>query len=181
MSVVASMFPPERTTATEPVPCTRPARSAARPTAPAPSTRNFVRSTQRTSACAISSSDTETRSSSVSFEHAARELSLVLHGDAVRDRVPGLALHADDCDVRAPLLEREEIPRSEPAATDGDDEGLRLRRLLRELEADRALPRDDALVLERVHERRSGRLDVGGRGGDRLVEAPRRRAPVSPP
>ena len=37
-----------------------PARSAARPTAPAPSTRSFVRSTQNTSASEISSSDTAT-------------------------------------------------------------------------------------------------------------------------
>ena len=46
MSVVASMFPPERTTATDPCPATRPARSAASPTAPAPSTRSFVRSSR---------------------------------------------------------------------------------------------------------------------------------------
>ena len=47
-------------------PPARPARSAASPTAPAPSTRSFVRSRQRTSASEISSSETSTVSSSVS-------------------------------------------------------------------------------------------------------------------
>src|ERR671936_257978 len=60
MRSVASMFPPERTIPTGPSPGTFPARSAATPTAPAPSTTSFARSSRRTIAVEISSSDTDT-------------------------------------------------------------------------------------------------------------------------
>src|SRR5438105_956079 len=62
---VASMFPPERRIATGPSPGTLPARSAATPTAPAPSTTSFARSSRRTIAVEISSSETDTSALSV--------------------------------------------------------------------------------------------------------------------
>ena len=58
------MFPPERRTATGPSPGIRPWRSAATPTAPAPSTTSLTRSSRRTIAVEISSSETATRASS---------------------------------------------------------------------------------------------------------------------
>ena len=66
ISVLASMFPPERTTATGPLPPTFPSSSAAIPTAPAPSTTSFVRSSSSTIASAISLLPTSTTSSSSS-------------------------------------------------------------------------------------------------------------------
>ena len=62
-------------------------------------------------------------------------------------------------------------PGREPAAADRDHERPEVRQLLDELEPDRALPRDHALVLEGVDERRAARLDALLRGGHRLVEA----------
>ncbi len=94
----------------------------------------------------------------------------MLDGDAVRDRESRLALDPDDAHPGPSLLQRERDPGGEPSPADGNQEGLGLRSLLGKLEADRALPCDDAFVLERVHERCASRLDVGGRGGDGLVE-----------
>ena len=74
-------------------------------------------------------------------------------------------------------------PGCETAAADGDQHRLRLGCLLRQLEADRPLPCDDALVLERVHERRTRPLDVRLRGRDGLLErlaGELRRATVRP-
>ena len=69
------------------------------------------------------------------------------------------------------LLHRERDPRCETAAADRDQHRLGLGCLLRELEADRALPGDDPLVLEGVHERRPRPLDVRDRSRDRLLES----------
>src|SRR5438552_3280380 len=66
ISIVASMFPPERTATAGPDPLARPAISAATPTAPAPSTTNFERSSRSTIASLISSSETVTISSRTS-------------------------------------------------------------------------------------------------------------------
>ena len=69
------------------------------------------------------------------------------------------------------LLQRQRDARGEPAAADRDQHRLRVRHLLGELEPDRPLAGDHALVLERVDERRAGPLDVRLRGRDRLLEA----------
>ena len=57
------MFPPERSAHTEPLPLTLPLSSAATPTAPAPSTSSFDRSSSNAIASLISSSVTSTISS----------------------------------------------------------------------------------------------------------------------
>ena len=112
---------------------------------------------------------------------ARRQLARVLDRDAVGDRVAELRaagercargrLHADDADVRPERAQRERDPGGEPAAADRDDDRLEPRDLLGELEADRPLAGDHVVVLEGVDERRAGLLDVGDRGGDRVLEA----------
>ena len=66
ISIVGSMFPPERMGIAIPDPPARPASSAATPTAPAPSTTSFARSSSNTIASLISSSVTATMSSRTS-------------------------------------------------------------------------------------------------------------------
>lgn len=83
-------------------------------------------------------------------------------------------LDADD-PQRAPLLGRLLLRRGgdagdEPSAADRDDEGLDSRRLLEDLEADRALARDDVRMVVGRHEDRAGALGELGRRGEGLVE-----------
>ena len=95
----------------------------------------------------------------------------MLDGDSVGDRVAGLADDADGAHVGTALLQRQDDACREPAAADRDQHRVRVGRLLGELEADRALSGDDALVLEGVDERRARPLGVRLRGGDRIFEA----------
>ena len=94
----------------------------------------------------------------------------VLDRDPVGDRVAGLTDHADRPNLGPPLLQCQRDSRCEAAAADRDQHRLRIRRLLGQLEPDGALARDDPLVLECVHERRAGRVDMSLRRGDRILE-----------
>ena len=95
----------------------------------------------------------------------------MLDGDPVRDREAGRADDADDPDPRSELAQRDRDPGREAAAADRDQHRLRVRCLLRQLEPDRALARDDAPVLEGVDEGRARPLDVLLGRGDRSLEA----------
>ena len=104
----------------------------------------------------------------------------LLDRDALRDRVAVLGaageradrlrLDADEPHARPERAQRDRDAGREAAAADRDDERPELRQLLGELEPDRSLARDHALVLEGVHERRAGRLDVRVRRRERVVE-----------
>jgi hypothetical protein len=92
------------------------------------------------------------------------------HGDAVGDggrggdleavtgveRQPhgrqGGRLHADDANGRAPRLHRERDPADEAAAADRNQQGLHVRHLGEELEAERALARDHTGIVEGMDE-----------------------------
>jgi hypothetical protein len=179
MSMLASMFPPERSAQTGPSPATFPARSAATEAAPAPSTV----------ACSVR--DEQDRAGDLSIGHrddrvrrpssTAAPLARVLDRDAVCDRVPGRLqagergtrrrLDADNRDLRSQLRERESDSRRQPAAADRNDEGLDLgSELLRKLEAERSLSREDERVFEGVDEGFPG-LHPLLRRGDGIVEA----------
>ena len=94
----------------------------------------------------------------------------VLHRDAVGDRHARPADHAHDADTRRRSRSAVEIPAASPPPPIGTRNVSASSALLRELEPDRALPRDHARVLERVHERRAGTLGVTLRGGDGVLE-----------
>jgi hypothetical protein len=47
-------------------------------------------------------------------------------------------------------------PADEPASADRDEHGVGIGHLLRELDPDRSLPRDDLRLVERVHDERTG-------------------------
>ncbi len=70
-----------------------------------------------------------------------------------RDRGARRRLHADDAHAGPQRLGGNRNPRDEPAAADGHDDGVDLGAGVEEFEADRALPGDDARVVERVDER----------------------------
>ena len=180
------MFPPESSAQTEPVPPTLPVRSAATPTAPAPSTTSFERSSRSAIASLISSSVDHDELVEQLLEDPHRHLARVLDRDAVGDRVrAALGVHADEANLRPQRAHRDRDPRREPAAADRDQERLELGQLLRELEADRALAGDHALVLERVDERgaRSPRPGAAPRRArrrtSRRAARPRRRSAAS--
>ena len=134
---------------------TRPASSAATPTAPAPSTTSFVRSRSSTIASEISSSLTSTIVLERALEDRPCQLARVLDRDPVGDRLLARRADADQPRARPHRLQRERDARGEPTAADGNEHGARLGDLLGELEADRALAGDHELVLERVDERRA--------------------------
>jgi hypothetical protein len=71
-------------------------------------------------------------------------------GDAPLHARRGGRLDADDSDLRVERLQRHRNPRDQPAATDGDDGDVDLGPVLRDLEADGALPQDQLLVVERM-------------------------------
>ena len=111
---------------------------------------------------------------------AEGDLARVLDGDPVGDRLglggrvdlavlerrdvrraPG-GLDADHADVRPLALDRKRDPREQATASERDDDGVDVRNVFEDLEADRALPGDHELVVERVDERAA----VGGGVGD---------------
>ena len=63
------------------------------------------------------------------------------------------------------------IPAASPPPPTGMQHRPDVGHLLGELEPDRPLARDHALVLEGVHERGAGLLDARARLGERVVEA----------
>src|SRR3954464_3934010 len=169
------MFPPDRTIATGPRPLPiRPPRSAATPTAPAPSTTSFARSSRSTIASLISSSVTATTSSQTDWR--MRDVSSPGAFTAIPSAIvkPGPSGSVPDAwtpTTRTPgrtALTASAVPAHKPpppippttvspppAAPKGPDDRLDVAGLLDQLEPDRALARDHRLVLERVHERRA--------------------------
>ena len=162
-----------------PAPCRRAAPRPRRRRRPRPA--SFVRSSRSTIAWLIWSSVTVTTSSSSSREDRRGERARLLDRDPLRDRVAVLGaagegadvlgLDADEPHVRAERRSAIAIPAASPPPPIGTTSVPSVGQLLGELEPDRALPRDHALVLERVDERRAGRLDVLLRRRHRLVEA----------
>ena len=124
---------------------------------------------------------TVTTSSSQLREDRGGERPGLLDRDALGDRVAVLGaageradvlgLDADDPHARLERRQRDRDPGREPAAADRNDERPEVRQLLDELQPDRPLPRDHALVLESVNERRAGRVDERLCRRHRLVEA----------
>ena len=147
MSIVASMFPPESTGTTLPSPPTLPWRSAATPTAPAPSTTSFVRSSSSTIDSVISSSVTETMSSST------RSRMLIVSSPGFLTAIPSAIVKPGPsgsvpaaCTPTMPHAgphgaQRERDAGGEPAAADRDHDRAGVRHLLGELEPDRPLAR----------------------------------------
>src|SRR6185436_9055323 len=89
-----------------------------------------------------------------------------------RERRAGCRLDAHDPHLGAERAKRDRGSRREPAAADRDhDRQPAGRQLARELQAERPLPRDDARVLERVHERRARLRLARPCHRDRLVES----------
>src|ERR1044072_7075147 len=161
ISTVGSMLPPERSATAGPSPPALPESSAATPTAPAPSTTSFVRSSKSTIASQISSSVTEIRSSSTSSRIAPVVSPTCL--TAIPSAIVGPS--------SPPRPQRKRDPRGEPAAADRDDDGVRLRNLLGELETDRPLAGNHELVLVGMDERRAGLVNVLHRRRQRVLEA----------
>ncbi len=64
-----------------------------------------------------------------------------------------VGLHADDAHLRPQGLDRGADAGEQPAAADGDDDRVEVRRLLEDFERHRALAGDDVGVVERVQER----------------------------
>ena len=118
MSVVASIFPPERTIATGPAPPARPASSAASPTAPAPSTRSFSRS-RRARARPIFPRPRPPRCRPGPVEDHAGELAARLHRDPVGDREPRPADDADNPLAGTRSRSAREIPEANPPPPTG--------------------------------------------------------------
>ena len=136
--------------AARPARCRRPCRasSAATPTAPAPSTTSFVRSSRST----IASADLLVGDRDDVVEHVVedrhRQLARLLHRDPVRDRVARPAgacrrLHADDAHARlAPRAARARCRTRARRRRPGSSTVSTLGHLLGELEPDRPLPGD---------------------------------------
>ena len=181
-----STLPPLRITPTGQSPATLPVSTAASPAADAGSTTCFVRSSSSTSARAISSSVTDHHVVDELAGMSERELRHLLDRDAVGDGVDPIQRHrlalaqrelhvgrtsGLDADHPAPgaqRLHRCADTADQPTATHRDDDGLDLFGLLRQLETDRALARDDQRVVERGDEHRPDRLGA-------LAERPRLR------
>ena len=155
------MFPPESSAQTAPVPPTLPVSSAATPTRAGALDDELRALEQQRDRLAdlLVVDDDELVEQLVEDRH--RQLAGVLDGDAVGDRVA--VRPACTPTRRTPGPQRAHRDRDaggEPAAADRDEQRLRVRQLLGELEPDRALAGDHALVLERVDERRAGLLDA---------------------
>ena len=110
-------------------------------------------------------------------EDRRRQLARLLDGDAVGDRgaVPPRAVRSAPARRRAARSGRSArsaiaIPAASPPPPTGITTVAELRQLLGELEAERPLAGDHALVLERVDERRARLLGVLARRRERLVE-----------
>src|SRR6185437_5093421 len=71
-----------------------------------------------------------------------------------------LGLHAPYLDAGLQRLDRAADTRDEAAAADGDDDGRRIGFVLQYLESDRAVPRDEIMIVEWMHE---GSFDTGKR------------------
>ncbi len=71
----------------------------------------------------------------------------VLTAHGIRHRREPIGLDADDLDVGPPRVRHDRHPRDQPAATDGHDEHVDLRRVLEQLERDRARAGDDRGVV----------------------------------
>ena len=183
------MLPPESTTTVEPVAAgaTVPAIRAATPTAPAPSTTSFARSSSRTIASAIVLVADHAEVVEQARDERQRDLAGALDRDPVGDRRragrrrraarierrherrAGARLHADDLDLRASRLQRPGDPAEQAAAADRDHHLGEVRHLLEQLEAQRRLPEDHVRVVEGVHERRAGLLRALARERDAVV------------
>ena len=121
------MLPPERTTRAGPLAAGLAREQRRDPTAPAPSTTSFDRSSRSTIASVISSSATWTMSSSsessipiVSSPGYLTKMPSAI----VKPRLAGL--HADDPHVRLDRAQRGRDARREPAAADGDQHRRRV-------------------------------------------------------
>lgn len=184
------MLPPLSSTTVRPVSRTAPDMIAATPTAPAASTTSLARSSRTSSARAVSSSETVTMSSTRSrmigkFRSPGRATAMpseivgfvvmvtgLAGGDRRRVGRSVLSLHADDPDLPSePLghaLHGECDAGDDAAATDRHHDGVDVRHLVDDLEAERALPGDHCRVVERRDEHGAG---VGGevlRGAQRF-------------
>ena len=180
ISSVGSMFPPERTATTGPLPPTRSASNAATDAAPAPSTTSFVRSSRRTIAWLISSSRHDDDVVQDLAQNRGGQLARMLHRDALRDREAADLtagerrergrLHAHQARVRLHRPDGKRDAGGEPSSADRDDHRLEVGNLLEELQPDRPLSGDHLLVLEGVQEGGVLGLGVVQRGGERLFE-----------
>jgi hypothetical protein len=171
MSVVASTLPPERTTATGPDPGDTSGEKCGETHRAGPfqeRLRPLQAENERFADLLVRDLDDALQRV---VENRGGQRAPALHGDAVRDREPRPADDADRADGRAAGAKRDGDPRREAAATDRDQHGLGLRRLLGELQADRPLAGDHAWILERVHEGPPGAGHVLRRRGERLLEA----------
>ena len=140
----------------------------------------------------------------VALDQRQREVARALDRDAVADRVrraradrpvgrervdvggAGLGLDADDARARQPLGHRQPDPARQAAAAERHDHQLRVGRLARDLEPDRALPGHDLGLVEGVHRgqalllRRAARPRRARRRSCRRAGAPRRRTGAPP-
>jgi hypothetical protein len=104
-------------------------------------------------------------------EDRHRQVARLLHVDAVGNREAGQAgLDADDPEIGPKIAEGDRDPRRQPSAADRNDDRLGCGHLLRELEPDRSLARDNLRILERVDEGRAALVDVGNCGSHRVLE-----------
>ena len=116
------------------------------------------------------------------LDHLIGVLAGVLHGNAlgegvaVADRLKALhlgrhgrvklGLYADDLDIRLDRAGRRCDARNEPAAADGDDEAVQLRRGFQHFQRNGALPGHHQRIVERVNEHQSFFLrHLLGQGG----------------
>ena len=167
------MLPPDRTTSAGPSPPPAlPASSAAIPTAPAPSTTSFDRSSRRTIASVISSSATWTMSSS-------SESSIpIVSSPGYLTKMPS-AIVKPDLPACTPTIRTSgftarsavAMPAARPPPPMGISTVAASPHLLGELEPDRPLARDHARVLERMDEGRIRLLDVRPCSRHRVLEA----------
>ena len=169
-----STLPPERIATVVPARpgATWPPSSAATPTAPAPSTTSLQRSSSTTIASATSSSSTTAIAVEPLAEQRQREVARALDGDPVGDRQRRLGRHrrrpprsdagngaqAATCTPTTSTSGRADLtaiamPAASPPPPTGTTTLREIGHVLEQLEPERALPRDDVRVVERVDER----------------------------